>query len=305
MQRQAFAKVKNHHQRVKDHQPKPARSSTAAHPLHDLQRSIGNHAVQRLIQSPYIQTKLQVNPSGDRYAQKADRGEYNVTRMAEPEGTQKEVTRLQPQVPVPEIAPLVQRSGALEEHREGRVAAKSFVPDGPDTLRPGPTKMPGSSVGYGGGPSLHGRADADYDGGKKTINKLKYSRATGCNCPGKQPCMKATGTLVVTYKVKVKITMPSVPTGLSECKQERVRRFLKNVLGPHEQEHKRRYETYNGTTQHPIEGLGCGQAEAKSVLDTEAQRIHDDEAPERKRVAAAYSGLLDPFFEFADFDGCK
>ena len=52
----------------------------------DLQRSIGNQAVLRMLSrpSPAIQTKLTINEPGDRYEQEADRVADQVMRMSEP-----------------------------------------------------------------------------------------------------------------------------------------------------------------------------------------------------------------------------
>jgi len=54
----------------------PARSSFGANPAHDyimqLQRTIGNHAVGRLLQSGYFQAKLNIGPANDKYEQEAD-----------------------------------------------------------------------------------------------------------------------------------------------------------------------------------------------------------------------------------------
>lgn len=61
-----------------------ARSSLPTHPLIHLQRSIGNRAVQRLINSPYIQAKLQVSTPDDLFEQKADRVADTVMRMPNP-----------------------------------------------------------------------------------------------------------------------------------------------------------------------------------------------------------------------------
>jgi len=47
--------------------------SGTKHPLTSLQQSIGNRAVQRLVQSHYIQAKLQVSSPGDQFEQEADR----------------------------------------------------------------------------------------------------------------------------------------------------------------------------------------------------------------------------------------
>jgi hypothetical protein len=169
----------------------------------------------------------------------------------------------------------------------------------------GPSRGPTSAVAFGGGPNLHGRADAVFDGGKKKISNVKTARATGCDCVTSQSCMKATGTLDITYKVAVKITMPPMPKGLTKCKQDRVTAFFKNVLGPHEQKHKDGYETYNGTTQHSVEGLGCGKDGAKSALDDEARRIFDEEAAAREKKANDESDHWDPFYDMVDYDGCK
>jgi hypothetical protein len=49
-----------------------------------LQQSIGNRAVQRFIQSHYIQAKLQVSEPGDPYEQEADRMADTVMRMPAP-----------------------------------------------------------------------------------------------------------------------------------------------------------------------------------------------------------------------------
>jgi hypothetical protein len=55
--------------------------SAVKHPLMALHQSIGNRAVQRLIQSHYIQAKLQVSKPGDPYEQEADRVADKVMRM--------------------------------------------------------------------------------------------------------------------------------------------------------------------------------------------------------------------------------
>ena len=57
----------------------PARSTV--HPIAKLQKSIGNQAIQRLINSHYIQAKLQVGPPGDQLEQEADRMADTVMRM--------------------------------------------------------------------------------------------------------------------------------------------------------------------------------------------------------------------------------
>ena len=67
-----------------------ARSSSHPHLLLNLQRSIGNQAMQRLIHSPFIQTKLKISTPGDPFEQEADRVADTVMRMEDPGATGKE-----------------------------------------------------------------------------------------------------------------------------------------------------------------------------------------------------------------------
>jgi hypothetical protein len=60
-----------------------ARSSSVGHPLLELQRSVGNQAVQRLIRSPFIQARLQVSTPEDQSEQQADRVADSVMRMSQ------------------------------------------------------------------------------------------------------------------------------------------------------------------------------------------------------------------------------
>jgi hypothetical protein len=110
---------------TKDQRP-PARDShvhrkaAASHDsrLLGLQRSIGNHAVQRLIQSPYIQTKLQVSTPGDPLEQEADRTTDTVMRMREPVVSRQALGQ-------PVITPLAQRESDQSDEEDTMVARKS------------------------------------------------------------------------------------------------------------------------------------------------------------------------------------
>lgn len=84
MERQAVAKVQKTPARVNHLKQQSALSSATGRPLLELQRSIGNQAVQRLVSSPYIQTKLQVSTPGDPFEQEADRVADTVMRMPDP-----------------------------------------------------------------------------------------------------------------------------------------------------------------------------------------------------------------------------
>jgi hypothetical protein len=168
-----------------------------------------------------------------------------------------------------------------------------------------PSRSPGLVVGHGGMSGLHGRTEGTFDGGKKAIANLKTAPATGCDCPAGQPCLIANATLVVTYKVAVTITMPAMPGGLSACKQKRVAAFLTGALRRHEEDHKRRLETYNGVTRRPVEARGCGRSGVKTEIDNEAEKMHDEESTTREGAARKLSDDIDPFFRVIDFDDCK
>jgi hypothetical protein len=105
-----------------DVQRQSGRSASAGHPLLNLQRSVGNQAIQRLIRSPYIQAKLNVSSPGDQFEQEADRVAYTVMRMPDDQvnpgatvSTRTQISRLQRQCT--ECEEKIQRQ-ELEEEEE-------------------------------------------------------------------------------------------------------------------------------------------------------------------------------------------
>lgn len=161
------------------------------------------------------------------------------------------------------------------------------------------------SIALRGGPvsvNLHGETKGNYDGGTSVVSKPKIARAKGCDCPDEDPCLRATGTIAVTYHVDVDIRMPEMPEGLSECQERRVRSFLRDVLGPHEQEHARRLRTYNGTTRRPYSITGCGRTGLETEMSTKLQEMHDTEAADRATASDNLSAAIDPFVRPIDLD---
>jgi hypothetical protein len=161
------------------------------------------------------------------------------------------------------------------------------------------------SIALRGGPvnvSLHGETKGNYDGGASAVSKPKIVRAKGCDCPDEDPCLRATGTIAVTYHVDVDIRMPPVPDGLNECQERRVRAFLRDVLGPHEQDHARRLRTYNGSTRRAYSITGCGKAGLETEMSTKLQEMHDTEAADRATKADDLSAAIDPFNRTIDLD---
>jgi hypothetical protein len=164
------------------------------------------------------------------------------------------------------------------------------------------TTQPARRTVHGGGNiTLHGDTTAAYDGGTSRWSAKSIRRAAGCtDCPADNPCVHAVGTFTITYHADVTIRMPDMPSGLTPCQQRRVQTFLRDVLGPHEREHARRFHTYDGTKVHPVDFTGCGRDELQAKL----QQIHDDEETQRHDDADALSAAIDPFNRPIDLD-CK
>jgi hypothetical protein len=160
--------------------------------------------------------------------------------------------------------------------------------------------------GNGNAPSisLHGQTTPSYDGGTSKILNPQVKRAKGCDCPVEEPCLTGTGTLQVTYKVDVTIVMPGVPGGLTACQERRVRAFLRDVLGPHEQDHARRLRSYDGTTRRPLTVKACGRQQLDTDVQSKIQQMHDDEHNQRATDADAKSAAIDPFQRKIDLN-CK
>lgn len=158
--------------------------------------------------------------------------------------------------------------------------------------------------GRSGSLALHGQAEPFFDGGTATVQKPQIKRKKGCDCPQDEPCMSGSGTLKVTYKAEVTITMPDMPSGLSACQERRVRDFLRNVLGPHEQEHARLLRTYVGTTSRPFSVAACGRSALDEAVNTKIQQMQDDEHDQRSTDAEKKSAAIDPFNRKVDLN-CK
>jgi hypothetical protein len=151
--------------------------------------------------------------------------------------------------------------------------------------------------GNGNAPSitLHGQTTPVYDGGTSKILNAQVKRSKGCDCPDEDPCLTGSGTLQVTYKVDVTIVMPGMPGGLTACQERRVRAFLRDVLGPHEQQHARLLRSYDGTTRRPFSVKACGRQQLDTDVQSKIQQMHDDEHNQRSADADAKSAAIDPF----------
>lgn len=115
--------IKNKHLAPQKQKPDPAQfTDPAIERVLFLQRTIGNHAVQRMMKSGVLQAKLNIGQPGDKYEREADRIAEQVIRLSEPqvqhqkEEEKEEELQLQPLAD--QITPLVQRQIEAEEEEE-------------------------------------------------------------------------------------------------------------------------------------------------------------------------------------------
>src|SRR5262245_4215517 len=87
----------------------PQKPTPLTHPILQLQRKIGNRAVQRLVRSGGIQAKLSISHPDDPYEREANHVADAVMRMAEPEAVEKKAPQVQANPLATQITPLVHR----------------------------------------------------------------------------------------------------------------------------------------------------------------------------------------------------
>lgn len=165
-------------------------------------------------------------------------------------------------------------------------------------VRGDPTKV--EVEGGCDGLSLHGQANATFNGGRGQVAGQKVTTSAACGDCGEQQCLHLTGTLVTNYAVSVAITMPPTPDGLTTCERGKVTAFLRNVLLPHEKDHVRRFKTYNGQTKNPVDITGCGRDD----LQTQITAMLTNEDAQRQANANALSNAIDPFVATIDCSDC-
>ena len=147
---------------------------------------------------------------------------------------------------------------------------------------------------------LHGKTVANYDNGTGTTKNLKYTKAKDCtSCPDKD-CITVSGILALTFMAHPGITLPSPSkyAHLRPCQRKRVKVWIKNVLLPHEKQHKAAFEKYNGTVNKPFKMKICKEEWNADLL----QPIHEKEDQRRKKIANDASDALDPFITNIDLD---
>lgn len=147
---------------------------------------------------------------------------------------------------------------------------------------------------------LEGRTDADFDGGSFATQNVRVSAAEGCeSCAEGDPCIRARGTLVARYHVTTTVTLPAASDfpDLTPCQRARVQDAIDNILAPHEQEHVRAFQRYNGVVRTPFDVTLC-----RSQFDSTIQDMFDRQESSRRDAAQDASDALDPFHFDVDID---
>jgi hypothetical protein len=197
------------------------------------------------------------------------------------------------------LAPAYAAGAALHMRADwadrGEQASRSPAQDTPSiTLRSTQATRHETTVsGAGRSIRLEGETTAQFDGGTSQIRNQQVERATDCAGCDERRCLRVTGTLVLNYRVTTQVRLPSVNDypDLTPCQRRRVQDAIDTVLAPHEQEHVRAFETYNGTVEHPFDLKVCSTEDANTRL----QAIHDGDAAQREAAARQRSDALDPF----------
>lgn len=188
---------------------------------------------------------------------------------------------------------------AVQRQDDGGAAAEQEVALPPLTGQGQPADV--AVEGGCDGLSLHGQTNATFNGGRWSVARQRVTAAASCDsCPPGTRCLHLTGTLVATYSASVSISMPPVPSGLTPCEAGQVRTFLRTVLLPHEQDHERRFKTYDGTTRTPLDLIGCSQDD----LTQQIAAMQAAEDAQRQAAANALSGAIDPFSRTVDCSSC-
>ena len=141
-----------------------------------------------------------------------------------------------------------------------------------------------------GSVDLEAETNATYKKGAGTAKNEVTKKGKGCDGCDDDSCISVTGKLAVPYTVATNINLPPVSSNLTPCQQDRVRTAINTKLLPHEKQHVKAFETFNGTASLAINYHGCADdyvSYQEGLADTEFER--------RKTAADTKSAALDPF----------
>ncbi len=177
------------------------------------------------------------------------------------------------------------------ELQEDRIMVPERVPDIHYSGQPSSKTVFGNSI------SLEAVTNASYDGGNGRTTSLERTPTTeGLGCT-EGDCWHYTGGYEINYHVTTSVSLPSIPDGLTNCQEERVRNAISNELAPHEQEHVAAFEQYNGSVTLSIDYTG-----PSTGIEAYVQQLHNADEQARMAAANAASAALDPFHVPVDLE---
>lgn len=181
--------------------------------------------------------------------------------------------------------------GAEGEGAEGLPAVESVAPIS------GESEPEEEVEDYARSRRLTGRTTARFRSSFTTTDGF-MEPATGCRgCNRRNPCVRATGTLVSTFVVTTRVRLPQVPRGLTPCQRERMQDAITNVIAPHEQMHVDAFNTFNDTISTPFDMTIC-----RNSLTSRLRAMHNAMHNQRRAGARALSRSLDPFHVDVDMN---
>ncbi len=119
------------------------------------------------------------------------------------------------------------------------------------------------------------------------------------------------GTASAQFTTAVKISLATVPTGLSKCATGKYQTLITSKLSPHEQDHKKRFTTtlpahsYNGAYNKTIKESGDDPAAVQASIKSKLDDALAAEVTNREARNDAYAiNAIDPFRVTADLSAC-
>jgi hypothetical protein len=108
-----------------------------------------------------------------------------------------------------------------------------------------------------------------------------------------------TGEVLMVFTVATTVTLPTPDPDLTPCQLVRVRKAIRDILEPHEQQHVTAFLTYNGSLTRKFDLTMC-----EADFDATIKAMFDKVEKPRRAAAQAKSDALDqpPFFFDVDLD---
>ena len=200
----------------------------------------------------------------------------------------------------------------------------SSQPPPSDTFTPDSTTDSEASTDAGpitGGP-VQGQAtpaEAEANGGCQDLDLQGLTRvqygggfsAPTINYANVGSDVRATGTMTNVYTDSTDVTLPDLPSGLSDCETDKANSAIQTILAPHENKHVAAYDKYAGQTVHPFSVTlpGMNTSAGADALDTAVQpllqALYDTEKVPRQDKTDKASKALDPFHFNVDCSDCN